>query len=227
MLQKLNTVPVLGAVLCVLTAGLLVQKPNLGLASFELNSTKLASKIDDPGSKELFAYESAAKAPVKLVSALEAIERKKEKELEAKKARVASQSVAKKPVEGEIFIDTINRALPPVVERAEEPQVDILGLIRKYAAEYGANADVMVSIARCESGFNANAVSPSGSYKGIYQFVTSTWQSNRREMGLDDNPNLMFNLEEAIKTAAFKMGRDGYGAWPVCSQKAFASLALN
>lgn len=213
--------------MCVLTAGLIVQKPKLGLASFELSQYKLVSKIDDPSSTELFFYQSADKEPQKLVSAVEAIERKKEKELEAGNPRVASQTVSKKPASESVFIDTINRALPPVVEKNDKPQVDIVGLIHKYAAEYGANAEIMIAIARCESGFRADAVSPSGAYKGIYQFVTSTWQSNRRAMGLDDAPSLMFNPEEAIRTAAFKMSRDGYGAWPVCSEKAFASLALN
>lgn len=102
----------------------------------------------------------------------------------------------------------------------------IQALINKYAVQYGADAGVMTIIAKCESGFRADAVSPSGAFHGMYQFVPSTWQSNRKAMGLDDDLDLMYNAEEAIRTAAFKMGRDGYGAWPVCSQKAFSVLAL-
>ena len=197
-----------------------MQKTELGLAPASpaggSNQVQISTRVTDPSSKELFSYQTQAKSsePVKLASAVE-----------ARKPRVASQTEVKKE---EIFIDTINNTLPPVVEvKSAQASQDVVGLIQKYAAEYGANANVMIAIARCESGFQANATSPSGAYKGIYQFVTSTWQSNRREMGLDDDPALMYNLEEAIKTAAFKMGRDGYGAWPVCSQKAFASLALN
>lgn len=212
MLQKLNSVAVRGAVLLLLTAALFVQKPNLGLA---LNRAQIASNtITDPSSAELFPPEPEVSELTEETS----------KPAATQAPRVASQEV-KKP---QVFIDTINNTLPPVVEaNAESAYIDTVGLIRKYASEYGANAEVMIAIARCESGFNADATSPSGAYKGIYQFVTSTWQSNRREMGLSDDPALMYNPEEAIKTAAFKMARDGYGAWPVCSQKAFASLALN
>lgn len=101
---------------------------------------------------------------------------------------------------------------------------DIHGLIYQYAPQYGANAGVMVHIANCESGMRPNALSSSGTYAGMFQFNASTWSSNRRAMGLNPDPNLRFNAEEAIKTAAFKMGRDGYGAWPVCGKKALASI---
>lgn len=209
MLQTLNSAPARGAVLIVLTALLLVQKPHLGLSS---NQTRPASNtIKDPSAAELFAYETkAAKASKGTYEPTPTAA-----------PRVASQE-ARKP---KVFIDTINNTLPPVVEtRSGNTDQDVVELIRKYASQYGANAEVMIAIARCESDLNADAVSPSGAYKGIYQFETSTWRSNRRKMGLSDDPALMFDLEEAIKTAAFKMGSDGYGAWPVCSQKAFASL---
>lgn len=91
-------------------------------------------------------------------------------------------------------------------------------LIDKYAGEYGADPNMMKKIAKCESGYNPEAISPSGAYHGLYQFVAGTWVSNRNAMGLDPNLELRRDPEEAIKTAAFKMGRDGYGAWPVCSR---------
>lgn len=103
------------------------------------------------------------------------------------------------------------------------PTEDINSLIQKYADQYGVDANIMKIIANCESGFRQEAVN--GNFGGMYQFLASTWSSNRKAMGLDPNPNLRFNGEEAIKTAAFKMGRDGYGAWPSCSQKAFTLLA--
>lgn len=107
-----------------------------------------------------------------------------------------------------------------VVEETKEVQItaphEIQALIDRYAAEYGADPAKMAIIAKCESGFNSSAVSPSGAYVGLFQFVAGTWISNRNAMGLDSNPALRANAEEAIKTAAFKMGRDGYGAWPVC-----------
>ena len=95
---------------------------------------------------------------------------------------------------------------------------EIQSLIETYAPQYGADPAKMAVIAKCESGFRPEAVSPSGAYVGLYQFVSGTWVSNRNAMGLDPDPSLRANAEEAIKTAAFKMGRDGYGAWPVCGK---------
>lgn len=89
-------------------------------------------------------------------------------------------------------------------------------LITLYAAQYGADPTKMKVIAQCESGMRPEALN--GSFGGMYQFLASTWSSNRNAMGENPDPALRFNAEEAIKTAAFKMGRDGYGAWPVCSK---------
>lgn len=204
MLQKIITVPVLGAVLLISTAYLFVGNIDLGLAS---NLPRRISDVSrDPSSAELFAASEAKTERVKLASA-------KIEPVEVKPAQAK--------IEPKVEAITITKAAP-----APAP-ADIEDMIRKYAAEYGANPEVMLIIAKCESGFRQDAISPSGAYKGMYQFVTSTWQSNRRAMGLDDNPSLMLNAEEAIRTAAFKMGRDGYSAWPVCSQKAFSQLALN
>lgn len=91
---------------------------------------------------------------------------------------------------------------------------DVYDLIQTYANQYNADPYKMIAIAHCESGLRSNAVN--GPFAGVYQFLSSTWQSNRRAMGLDPDPGLRYSIEESIKTAAFKMGRDGYGAWPVC-----------
>ena len=103
--------------------------------------------------------------------------------------------------------------------------VELEILVDMYAGTYGVRKDIMMIIMKCESGFNPSATN--GSFGGLFQFMSSTWISNRKAMGLDPNPQLRFNAEEAIRTAAFKMGRDGYGAWPACSTKAFGQLAIN
>jgi len=92
---------------------------------------------------------------------------------------------------------------------------EVLSAIIKYSREYGISTAKMLKIAECESGLNKDAVN--GPYGGLYQFLASTWQSNRRAMGVSDDPTLRFNIEEAVKTAAYKMSKDGFGAWPVCS----------
>lgn len=120
---------------------------------------------------------------------------------------------------------------PPVPAPTPRPEpqpisgpAELEALVERYAVQYGARKDIMMIIMKCESGYNPNAVN--GSFGGLYQFMTSTWISNRNAMGLDPNPALRFNAEEAIRTAAFKMGRDGYGAWPACSTKAFSQLGV-
>jgi len=202
MLQKLSKVPVLGAVLALLTAGLLVQKPDFGVSASNLN-VLTSNTISDPSSSELFRI----KAPKgRLLSA----------------GKISSLKPSPKPepksnFQAQVASITAYRPIAPA---------EIEAAIRQYATQYGANAEIMITIAKCESGFRAEALSPSGAYGGMYQFVASTWQSNRRAMGLDANPDLRFNAEEAIKTAAYKMGRDGYNAWPACSQKALSSSII-
>ena len=94
---------------------------------------------------------------------------------------------------------------------------DAISLVSKYAQEYGIDDHILFTIGQCESGFNPTSVN--GPYGGIYQFHHSSWTSIRNSMGLDANPDLRFNPEESIKTAAFKMARDGTGAWPACSSR--------
>lgn len=101
-----------------------------------------------------------------------------------------------------------------------KPTNQVTEIIKTYSEKYQVNTSVMVEIARCESNFRENAVN--GPYAGIYQFTASTWQSNRQAMGEDPNPDLRFSAEEAAKTAAFKMARDGFNAWPACSRKALS-----
>lgn len=113
---------------------------------------------------------------------------------------------------------------PSSAPQAALPASELDSLFEKYAGEYGISAAVIKRIAQCESGMRPEALSSNGLYGGLFQFVSATWSSNRKAMGLDPDPNLRFNAEEAIKTAAFKMSRDGYGAWPVCGRKALAAV---
>lgn len=120
------------------------------------------------------------------------------------------------------FVEQVQIVPKKMVSAVNIAANDVYSLIQTYAGQYNADPAKMIAIAHCESGLRANAVN--GPFAGAYQFLASTWQSNRRAMGLDPDPGLRYNIEEAIKTAAFKMGRDGYGAWPVC-QYADSSLA--
>jgi hypothetical protein len=92
------------------------------------------------------------------------------------------------------------------------------GWFSRYSDEYHCDKELLRKIAACESGFNATSFNAKHNYAGIYQFAESTWRVTRRQMGVDENPDLRFNPEEAIKTAAFKISRGGVGAWKNCAQ---------
>lgn len=100
--------------------------------------------------------------------------------------------------------------------RTVKPSPDLKKMFFKYGRKYGVKGEILQKIAYCESTFNPRAVN--GHYAGMYQFLSATWVSNRKAMGLDSNPDLRFNAEEAIKTTAYKIARDGTGAWPVCGR---------
>lgn len=140
----------------------------------------------------------------------------KERVAEKKRSQEKVANIETKRVSAVEFVKTSREKIQ------ENPNASVDSLIDKYASQHGVDPVVMKKIAFCESGKRPEAVN--GPYAGIFQFVSSTWISNRRAMGEDPNPELRFNAEEAIKTAAFKMSRDGFGAWPVCGRKALSSI---
>lgn len=83
-----------------------------------------------------------------------------------------------------------------------------------YSNHYSVERDRLYFIAYCESKLNPSA--RNGDYAGLFQFSSGTWRSTRKEMGLDGNPDLRFNPEEAIKTAAFKIATGGLYSWKNC-----------
>jgi len=107
----------------------------------------------------------------------------------------------------------------PVVAAVQLPAHELDSLFQKYGAEYGVSWEKLKAIAKCESNFNAGVVSKNGLYGGMYQYVASTWVGTRKQMGLDPNPELRFNAEEAIRTTAWKISQGGIGAWPVCGKR--------
>ena len=86
-----------------------------------------------------------------------------------------------------------------------------------YANHYSVDRSLLWQIAACETKFRPNATN--WIYGGMFQFSPNTWRANRMLMGLDPNPDLRFNPEEAIRTAAFLLSTRGPGAWPNCSKR--------
>jgi hypothetical protein len=104
----------------------------------------------------------------------------------------------------------------PLPTRVPASPADIDGFFTKYSQEYAVEVDLLRKIAYCESGYNSQ--STNGVYGGMYQFHTDSWVSVRTAMSADTNPDLRFNPEEAIKTAAYKISVHGTSAWPACSK---------
>ncbi len=69
------------------------------------------------------------------------------------------------------------------------------------------------SIAACESGGNPRAISSGGTYRGKYQFSTSTWRS----VGGSGDPAAASETEQD-RRAAILYRTGGPGHWPVCSR---------
>lgn len=86
----------------------------------------------------------------------------------------------------------------------------------RYSNQQSIDRERLKRIAICESGLNSNARFLD--YGGLFQFSTGSWISTRMNMNLITDPNLRFNPEEAIKTAAFKVATEGIHAWPNCNK---------
>jgi len=72
----------------------------------------------------------------------------------------------------------------------------------------------LARIAQCESGGNPRALSPGGTYRGMFQFLPSTWRS----VGGTGDPAAA-SVAEQYKRARILYERSGPGQWPVCSRR--------
>lgn len=76
-----------------------------------------------------------------------------------------------------------------------------------------AEAALLAKIRQCESGGNYAAVSPSGQYRGAYQFSLSTW----RAMGGSGDPAAASPAEQDQRALQL-LRTQGPRAWPSCSR---------
>jgi hypothetical protein len=81
------------------------------------------------------------------------------------------------------------------------------------AAAPSSTPPQLQAIASCESGGNPQAVDSTGTYRGKYQFTTSTWQG----VGGSGDPAAAPEAEQD-RRAAMLYARSGSGQWPVCGQ---------
>lgn len=85
-----------------------------------------------------------------------------------------------------------------------------------YSQMFNIDREILKKIAWCESHYNSGAAN--GPYGGMFQFTEGAWKGARNRMGHDENSDLRFHAEESIKTAAFKISKDGTQAWLNCSK---------
>jgi resuscitation-promoting factor RpfB len=73
------------------------------------------------------------------------------------------------------------------------------------------------ALAQCESGGNPHAVSPNGTYYGLYQFSVATWHA----VGGSGVPSQASSSEQTNRAQIlYKSG--GAGQWPVCGRRLFS-----
>ena len=77
-----------------------------------------------------------------------------------------------------------------------------------------STAGILNKIAACESGGSATAVSPSGQYRGKYQFDPPTWKRNG---GAGSDPAAA-SVAEQDRVAAVLYTKAGATPWPVCGR---------
>jgi hypothetical protein len=75
----------------------------------------------------------------------------------------------------------------------------------------GVSMEILEAIAACESGGNSEAVSPDGTYRGLFQFDQGTWES----VGGHGDPAAAPAAEQDYR-AALLYSEAGSSPWPVC-----------
>lgn len=103
---------------------------------------------------------------------------------------------------------------PTYIPQLKASPQEIHGFMERFSGQYGIDVNVLRHVAVCESDFDPLA--QNGKYAGLYQFDVVTWQNNRRLMGEEINPDLRFNAEEAVQTAAFLISKGKRYLWPNC-----------
>ncbi|MDO8452865.1 MAG: transglycosylase SLT domain-containing protein [bacterium] len=103
---------------------------------------------------------------------------------------------------------------PPVVEKPvyTNPQ-EIKELAREKARQVGIDEIQFEQVLDCESKGNPQAENASGA-KGLFQFIRTTWDWVRLEMGRPDME--IFNAEDNMDGAAWLWKKDGPRHWIQC-----------
>jgi hypothetical protein len=101
-------------------------------------------------------------------------------------------------------------------EVVREPREQVVKVGTKAMPTSVAGADGLnwSGLAACESGGRANATDPSGTYGGLYQFDTQTWQS----LGGRGRPQDAPAAEQTFRAKKLYAQR-GASPWPHCGRR--------
>ncbi|MFB6550237.1 ubiquitin-like domain-containing protein [Streptomyces sp. NPDC056405] len=106
------------------------------------------------------------------------------------------------------------RRLHTEVVREPSPQIVRVGTRARPTSVRGADHLNWQGLAACESGGRPDAVDPSGTYGGLYQFDTRTWQS----LGGEGRPQDASASEQTYRAKKLYV-RNGADAWPHCGAR--------
>lgn len=109
------------------------------------------------------------------------------------------------------------RSLDEILNAPVPTMAEFDQMFEAYGNYYNVPPSQLRHLALCETRFRPWV--SNGQHGGLYQYNPRTWSATRERMGLDPNPDLRFDAQEAIKTTAYKISREGSGAWVVCSNK--------
>lgn len=87
-------------------------------------------------------------------------------------------------------------------------------IIHRAAREWGVDGARMVRVARCESGLDPRAQSPSGKFLGLFQQHRDFWPDRARKAGLAGAS--VFDPWANAYVSARMIAVSGWHHWPVC-----------
>ncbi|MFI5960049.1 ubiquitin-like domain-containing protein [Cryptosporangium sp. NPDC051539] len=114
---------------------------------------------------------------------------------------------------------TSKEVISKTVVTAPTTTVVMKGTKKKVTKSYPTSGNGLnwAALAKCESGGNPSAVSPGGTYHGLYQFSVGTWT----RMGGSGLPSQASASEQTMR-AQMLYSASGAGQWPVCGSRLFS-----
>ena len=112
---------------------------------------------------------------------------------------------------------TVAAPQPPAPAPPPQPAAptgSVEAIIRAAAAEFGVGGDLMVRIARCESGLNPAAVNASSGALGLFQHLPRYWPG--RAAGLGYSSADWSNPTANARVSAVLLRDGGPGHWRAC-----------